>query len=88
MIQKSPKNAEKKPVNGGVGAQKKAAAFKSVTMSIGGYVLLVPKEPKAWGFRFPHTPKTTSQGRGLQRACVGGREAVLFCGFCAPPRVM
>ena len=24
----------------------------------------------------------------MQPTCVGGREAVLFCGFCAPLRVM
>ena len=38
------------------GVRKKAIAFKSVTMSIEDDVLLMPKEPKAWGFRFPHTP--------------------------------
>ncbi len=29
-----------------------------------GRVLLEPKVPKAWGFRFPHIPKTASPGRG------------------------
>ena len=78
MIQKSPKNAEKKPVNGGVGTQKKADAFKSVTMGIEGWCSFGAKRTKSAGIPIsPHPLKRSHRSETCNgRALAAGKR---FC---------